>query len=215
MSCYPSYNYVPDFAVTPAGQVAPDCAAPGYAEHRSRLFVGGTYFRSKLQGSSWNSIQIRVVDNLNGTLTCSVTHPDYPTETYTVTQTAGALPEDPCSPSGIGSLRTAISNNTDSIVEMYTRGLDINDLGGEDDPCLSPFTYTPMSGGSGGPSDSAGLAAIRTGPSRSIIIIRTQEDINGNPVTPPASKRVQQWNGTAWISYCNNVPGECPGEGTC
>lgn len=214
-NCYPEYVYVPDFVVTPAGEVAPDCIAPGYTENRARLFAGGTYFRSKLQGPSWNNTQVRVIDNLNGTLTCTVTHPSYPIETYIVTQTPGALPGDPCSPNGIGSLRTAMNNNPTSILELYTRGIDMFDIGGEDAPCLSAFPFVSLSGGSGGPTDSAGLAGIRTGPTRSIIIIRTQEDINGYPITPPASKRVQQWNGTSWISYCNTIPGQCPGEGTC
>jgi hypothetical protein len=214
MSCPPSYNYTPEFETTPAGQEAPGCTAPTYTEHRARLFAGGTYFRSKLQGDTWNDTTIQVVDNLNDTFTCTVSHPHYPAETYAVSQTPGALPEDPCTPNGITGLRAAINANSDSIVEMYVRATDVLDTG-SDDPCLSAFTATQMSGGSGAPTDDAGLAAIRTGPARSIIIVGTHEDINGNPVLPPPSRRVQQWNGIAWTSYCNASPGECPGEGTC
>jgi hypothetical protein len=145
-------------------------------------------------------------------------HPDFLPEIYVVSQVEdpAPLPEDPpCSTSGIDELRIAISNNPSSLVEMYTRGSDVFDPGGEDDPCLLPFALTFLSGGEGGPTDAASLATIRTGPDRSVIIIQTREDINGNPITPPASSRIQQWNGVQWISYCNTIPGVCPGEGTC
>lgn len=105
---------------------------------------------------------------------------------------------------------------------MPTLGLDIYDTrSAEADgdgvltPGLQPFVRTPLTGGVGAPSDASTLASIRTGPTRSIYIVRSIEDNTGTDVFPPASQRIQQWNGAMWISYCNNVQGSCPGEGTC
>ena len=94
---------------------------------------------------------------------------------------------------------------------MYERGLDIEfDAAGVDALCLSTFPVTNMTGGEGGPTSSAGLSSIRTGPERSVIRISTEEALDGTPVDPPQSRRVQQWNGAAWVEYSNAVPGVCP-----
>lgn len=204
MSCLPSYTYTPTF--TPSDTT---CTLPAYNANRSRLFGGGTYFRSKLQGSRWNSIRLTIEDIPAGKFTATITHPDYPTEIYTVDQSPGAI-DEPCSPNGIDNLRSLINVNS-LIIEMYGRGLDIEfDPGGEDDLCLSVIAPTYFSGGQGGPSDGASLAAIRTGPSRSILAIQTMEAMDGTPVSPPPQLRTQQWNGTEWVEYSNTVPGNCP-----
>lgn len=133
-----------------------------------------------------------------------------------------------CVPDDIENLRQAVgydgnqistpngTTNHSTLIEMLPRGEDTKyDLGGIDIGCLAPFAETFLVGGDGGPTDGAGLATIRTGPERSIIIIRTTEDYAGEDIRPPGSRRIQQWDGTQWISYCNDVQGSCPLEGTC
>ena len=140
---------------------------------------------------------------------------------------------------GIERLRTLITANTDSIIEMPVLNYDIydlradeNDSGGSgavpppvlptDPPAadaipdhgLHYITETHLIGGEGGPSTSGGLAAIRTGPERSIVIIVTTEDHPGNTIDVPLDRKTRQWNGRTWISYSNISPGRCPIEGT-
>jgi hypothetical protein len=129
---------------------------------------------------------------------------------------------------GITDLRSQITNNGNSIIEMtplhydkydtrtaesdaiYSVGPPIVLTGG-----LYHFPSTALVGGIGGPIDGSGISSIRTGPDRSIFILTTTENLVGVTITPPISKRIQQWNGTSWISYCNSTPGACPLEGTC
>ena len=208
MSCSPSYTYRPTF--TPG---VDDCILPSYNTHRARLFKGGTYFRSINQSSDWNSITLKIeVVGPNHVLT--ITHPDYPTETFSVAQVASLIDPLtlPCSP-GIADLRSAVNHPTTGsiLIEMPERGDDVEfDAAGIDDLCLSDFVATNMTGGEGGPTSSAGLSSIRTGPERSVIRIATEEAYDGTPVDPPQARRVQQWNGTAWVEYSNAVPGNCP-----
>jgi hypothetical protein len=207
MSCLPSYSYTPTFVAGSTG-----CTLPVYNKHRARLFDGGTYFRSIAQGSSWNLTEISITKN-GEDYTLTITHPGEDTETFTITQGSNIVdPLLPCTP-GIAELRALVNHATtgSKIIEMYERGLDVEfDPAGEDDLCLSEFPPTAMTGGEGAPTDSATLATIRTGPSRSLIAIQTMEALDGTPVTPPTSERVQQWNGTAWAEYSNVVPGSCP-----
>ena len=206
MSCAPSYVYTPTF--TPGSTT---CTIPVYNKHRARLFAGGTYFRSKYQSSDWNNITLRIhIDGSNHILT--VSHPDYPTETFSVAQIASIDGILPCTP-GIAEMRAAVNHATtgSDVIEMPVRGSDIQfDAGGVDSLCLSTFVVTNMTGGSGAPTDGASLANIRTGPERSIIALQTMEAVDGTPITPPESERTQQWNGSGWVKYANSVPGECP-----
>lgn len=207
MSCAPSYTYRPTF--TPSST---DCTLAVYNKHRARKFIGGTYFRSIEQSSNWNDIAIKVeIDDGKHVLT--VTHPDFATETFSITQVPNiADPLQPCVP-GIAELRALVNHATtgSNLIEMPERGDDIEfDPVGEDALCLSTFPTTYLTGGESGPTSSAGLSSLRTGPERSIIAIATKEALDGTPITPPQSERLQQWNGTAWIEYSNTVPGACP-----
>lgn len=114
----------------------------------------------------------------------------------------------------IPDLETQV-NSTSDYIEMPPLGYDIYDTRTSVSPFGFSFGPDFLTGGSGGPTDGAGLAAIRTGPERSIILITTIEDATGAPTTPPANMRVQQWDGFLWLSYCNLIPGACPGNGTC
>jgi hypothetical protein len=213
MSCYPTYPYVPAFV---ASNVS--CFAPSYALHRSRLIVtppGVTntplFFRSKNQNNEANLIELELVgfpDNqfrvyYNGALV----------KTYPIFFNFGA----------IASLRNQIqTTDPNPYMEMPPVGFDIYDTrivedDGDGDlvPGMAPFARSFMTSGSGAPSDASSLAGIRTGPTRTIYIVSSREDVTGTDVFPGASERIQQWNGAMYISYCNNVQGACPGEGTC
>jgi hypothetical protein len=213
MSCYPSYPYVPAFVASGVS-----CTAPQYALHRSRLAVPGDlltaddlFFRSKNQNFEANQIELELVGApfnefrvyFNAALV----------KTYFVFFGTGA----------IAALRNQINViDPNPYMEMPAIGVDIYDLRAiENDgdgvlvPGLQPFIRQFMVGGQGAPSDASSLAAIRTGPTRTIYIVTSLEDTAGADVTPNASQRIQQWNGTMYISYCNNIVGACPGEGTC
>lgn len=192
-SCLPSYNYEPVFVSS-----STTCQAPGYDEHRSRLTAGGGFFRSAAQGPDRNLIEAEFTAGVfriyfNGSLV----------ESYSQT-------------SGVGSfagLRSKLASST--YIEMPALGYDVYDTRiAEDDSLLgggmSYFTRTSFTGGSGGPTDSTGLASIRTGPTRTIFVLRTTESDTGMSVDPPSYRKVQQWNGESWVTYSNTVPGNCP-----
>jgi hypothetical protein len=213
MSCYPSYLYVPAFVESNVS-----CVAPQYSTHRSRLLVPGNgvtstdlFFRSKNQNAEANLIELELVNFPVNEF--RVYYNAVLVKTYTVFFGTGA----------IADLRNQIqTTDPNPYMEMPALGVDIYDIRTiEDDgdgvllPGLQPFVRSFMTGGVGAPTDASGLASIRTGPTRTIYIVRSREDTNGADITPAASQRIQQWNGAMWISYCNNVPGACPGEGTC
>ncbi|TFH08279.1 MAG: hypothetical protein E4H14_06735 [Candidatus Thorarchaeota archaeon] len=120
----------------------------------------------------------------------------------------------------IAALRSEVENpiTGSNYIEMPVLSYDIFDpRTTEDDTMtggLTPFSRTYMRGGAGPPTTDAALAGIRTGPERTLIILATTEDDQGNPVTPPWYTRVQQWNGAAWVTYSNIAVGNCPYEGT-
>jgi len=226
MSCEPSYSFRPTPRPAPVQSIA-----PGFTEHRSRLTAGGTFFRSIDQGQDENDISLEATVSPT-TITLDVRILGVIQETFVVSQifvpgTPGGPgtppmppPTDPTCTGGIAALRAAVNDGTTGslIIEMTPRGFDIFDGGADpDDNCLSAFVDTSMIGGSGPPSNPsiAFLDSIFTGPERTMLIIDTTEDITGFPVTPPPSKRVLQFDGVDFISYCNLVPGACPLEGTC
>lgn len=197
--CAPLYEYRPSNFV--AGNTK--CIAPLYAEHRSRLTTGECFFRSKNQGPDENLISVEC-----GVSTFTVYFDNQVVQTYNISTGIG----------GISALRVLITNDVDSIIEMPALNYDVHDERATEDDVLIglvSFPKTSLTGGSGGPTTDAGLSAIRTGPERTIFILSSMESANGSDVTPPASKRIQQWNGTEWISYCNLTAGECPKEGEC
>lgn len=210
MSCAPSYAYVPTF--TPSNT---DCVIPTYTEHRSRVSIPGDeiittslFFRSVDQTYEANQIEVELTAGgefrvfFNGTQVAG--------SPYMVTFGTGA----------IATLRSALSSST--VIEMPPVATDVYDLRvAESDgdgivtPGLAPFARTFLTGGQGAPTDGSTISSIRTGPSRTLYLVKSQEDVFGNDVVPGPSQKIRQWNGTTWISYCNNVPGQCPGEGTC
>lgn len=198
--CFPQYEYRPNF--TPSEI---KCVAPWFVEHRARLTEGETFFRSIQQGPETNNIAIEI----DGA-TCTIYYNDVIVETFPAT----------LGPGGIDLLRTTISNpiTGSKYIEMPILGFDIFDNRATEDDVLiglTSFIKTNLSGGTGGPRTLQELNKIRTGPDRTIILIATTEALNGSPTTPPPTRRVQQWDGSQWISYCNYFQGQCPGEGTC
>lgn len=213
MSCEPLYPYRPSFTASSS-----PCTAPGYPEHRARAIVAGLFFRSKGFGPERNLISIELPTSGQYAGKVLVRVEDEIVETYTPTTGVG----------GIASLRSLITSNTSSIIEMPTLRYDIydtrteeNDLAGDPlavpptvDGGLVAFSRTYLIGGEGGPTSAAGLASIRTGPERTIVIITTTEDDHGTTIDVPLSRKTRQWNGDEWINYSNTVPGACPKEGT-
>ena len=202
------------------------CAAPVYNEHRSRFFGAGTYFRSINQSQAENDISLEITYDPatnTDTLTVRVYDPTHTTtiatESYSVTAGTYNTTLQTCSINDIDSLRQAVGyvqgtgsyTIKSSYIEMVPRGTDINDSG-TDTGCLGTLVETFMTGGEGAPADGSTINTIRTGPNRTIIINSTIENYNGSSSTPPTSKKIQQWDGTEWIPYCNNTPGQCPGN---
>ena len=219
MSCEPRYDYRPCCFV---GSDAPS-VAPGFHEHRSRLFAGGTFFRSIRQGTIRNSIALEVVIGGFPNVTLNVYFQGVLSETFQINQIITpptVTPPDPGGCDGIAKLRAAVNNAVtgSKLIEMTFRGFDFFDNGADDsDDCVTAFAITNMRGGAGEPDpvfERPFIDAIRTGPSRTIIIIRTTENITGFPITPPTSRRVKQFDGTKWVLYSNLVQGQCPVDGS-
>ena len=196
-SCLPNYSYKPTF--TPSSV---SCVAPSYSEHRSRIIIGGQiFFRSKLQGPQVNLYEVEIVGS-----TFKVYYNGAVVETHSAT----------LGPGGIAALRSSISSSIH--IEMPTLHYDIYDTRvAENDSSLPlpaggliAFTKRPLVGGSGGPTDDAGLNLIRTGPSRTMYILQTTENVVGQSVDPPANLKVKQWNGFQWVTYSNYIQGSCP-----
>ena len=82
MSCQPPYDY------RPYTRPVKNAQAPTYPEHRSRLFAGGTYFRSIDQKQSMNDISLEVTNQIMAPndFTLNVRYRGNLVETYTVTQ---------------------------------------------------------------------------------------------------------------------------------
>ena len=205
MSCSPSYagTYAPTVRPSPT-----QSAAVVFTEHRSRLFAGGTFFRSIRQGTDRNNISLEAIVT-PATITLNVRFNAAIVETWVVPQVFVPVPPPGVCTGGIAALRIAV--NAGSV------WIDIFDLGGSDpiNNCLTPFPDTPMTGGDGPPTvgNQPFLDSVFTGTERTMIVIDTTENIIGFPVTPPSSRRVQQWDGTQWIIYSNLVQGACPVDG--
>ena len=206
MSCQPPYDYRPSYTprTTARALVRP--------EHRSRLFAGGTYFRSLEQGQDQNLISLEITATFGpDEYTLFVRYDGTLVETFgpvdqTVDGMSGTCPIE----NGINNLRTLVNAGSEYI-EMFTRGADIvYDFMGFDSPCLSAFSETFMSGGDGRPRDARDIARINSGPERTLVIITSTEDITGTEIDPPAERKVWQWNGEEWITYSNLEQGKCP-----
>lgn len=215
MSCSPSYSFRPTDRAAPA-----QSAAPVYTEHRSRLFAGGTFFRSIEQGQDQNSISVEAIVGPTD-ITLNVYVLAVLEETFVVPQIfiIGGPPDflGSCS-GGISALRAAVNDITtgSDIIEMTARGFDIFDFGTDPlDNCLSSFVLVNMAGGAGPPSSAnqAFLDSVFTGTERTLVVIATTEAANGFPVTPGPDRRIRQWDGIQWIQYANLVQGSCPLDG--
>lgn len=194
MSCEPSFSYRPQNFVP--GE-AP-CFLPAYHEHRARLTDGNTFFRTLVQSKDQNNISLALT-----LTTLEVWYKEQLEETFPATMGSGS----------IQALRNIV-NASSKFIEMPLLGVDVFDTRTDEDDTLmgglEPFPRTYMTGGDGGPTDGSSLAAIRTGPERSLIIIATTEDYNGNPVVKPYNQRIYQWSGASWIPYYNVFFGTCP-----
>jgi len=213
LDCRPPYGkgsppqYVPVFIAS-----STPCIAPGYEEHRSRLFAGGTFFRSNLLlGSPGTEVLGTICNDISLEITrVFVSGGDYDytlTVKYqsTIVETYGTYRQDIFNCGGtIDQLRADV-NASSEYITMPDRDSDFEDTGGLDADCLSIFGESSMAGGSGGPTDGSTINSIRTGPERTIIVISTTEDANGAPKEPPTARKVQQWDGFDWITYIPNA----------
>jgi hypothetical protein len=175
------------------------------------LFSGGTYFRSIKQSPSRNDISLQIQTGVGGGMTANdfrltIRFNGSTVETYDILTTPDMMTGGN---NGISLLRSATASS--NYIEMYPRGKDKKyDKLGIDGIALLPFSTTYLRGGAGGPTDARGLAKINTGQERSIIIISTREQKNGESTSSRAAKRIRQWNGTQWISYRVQKQGRCP-----
>lgn len=258
MSCDPSYgntyqpSFVPGTNKTP--DATQDCTAATFVEWRSRLYAGGTFFRSKLPGREANLIELELIDSVGG----GPSPGNYILYVYFNGSFVERIPTtgdifqgnppiigDPCDPNGITQLRDAVNgpssgsgwtSNGSNWVEMPTcdTGGPVSNTfesgfapAGDDADCLSAFARTFMTGADGPPialgspslGSPVGGSVTRTGPERDIIILRTTEfrdglSDTGDVLEPDISRKVQQFNGSTWITYSNMIPGQCPTDGT-
>jgi len=210
-------NCAPCYEGRPGIEPGNPSALPQEALSRSRLFAGGTFFRSKyavsgdsdFQGSICNSIALSVVA-VGTDWDLIVYFEDVEVERYSTTQDMNCSIELPSS--AISELRTLTA--TSQYITMPSRGSDEQDeevmmLPPTDDACLSFFAKTSMTGGSG-PGES-NLTSIRTGPERTIVFVDTKENANGTPVD---SKTLIQWNYdiSQWVSYVLDADCAIPSE---
>ena len=205
---------------------------PKYNLARSRLEAGGTFFRSKLgvgdtQGIETNDIALAVENTAIDEMTLIVYYNDVEVERFAVFQVDNCTaPGEPPPPAGIGdgvgipSLRAATSSS--EYISMPARTTDAQDACvfvlelecPADDSCLSTFSKTNMSGGSG-PTE-ASVPSIRTGPDRTFIFIDSKEDANGVIFDPGPGANLNQWNFDTleWGAYV--IDADCRPEGdTC
>jgi hypothetical protein len=221
LDCRPPYAYRPNF--TENGQ----CTAPGFIEKRARLFAGGTFFRSKNAGEGMNLIAVEYTQP-----TTTVVLNIYDDGALVETWDSGVTPETPpvgspspdCAGTVAAALRVIVNANS-NYIEMPSV-----DYGGVSfalqpiflasnppsstppgDDCDNLFGPTTLADGEGPPTDDTGLASIRTGPDRSMVILRETEIVNNNAsdqgllVTPPQDQKVRQWDGFNWIQYVPNA----------
>lgn len=216
LDCRPPYDFVPDFR--PDGQ----CTAPGFVEKRARLFAGGTFFRSKNAGSSQNLIAVQFTKP-GSTVVLNVYNNGVLVESFDSGTFSEIPPPEPseCDGDVAKALRTLVNSGSD-FIEMPPIDHGGTSFGPEEfiasnspsstppgDDCDTLFGPTNLSGGSGPPTTEAGLAGIRTGPQRALVIVQLTEVINNNSsdlgllVNPPSGK-VRQFDGVDWIPYTPN-----------
>ena len=219
MPCEPKYDYRPRrFVASPQM-----CVAPLYVERRARRKDGGagSFFRYIVPGTIGNKTTIEFVQTSmlanSASYDVFVNHPDYPQESYTVTQTWTDETETESATfnGGFGPMRSVV-NSSSQIIQMPARGTDFYDPATQDpeggqvppeDTPITPGTYRLLNG-SGPPTDASLIDTIRTGPGRTLAIIRMTEALDGTPSYPSwiGSDRVTlEWNGTDWVKYTPNA----------
>lgn len=219
-NCLPTYNYHPNYVPSNV-----TCSIVTYNKHRSRVTIldpnyipqpplfgaHGLFFRSVDQSLTVNDFAVEQTETQ-----FRIYYQGSIVRTYPVSVGVGQ----------IAVLRNLMEGNgpvpynvPDPYLEMPPFQFDIYDTirTVEDDLFGGIFEYgvTALTGGDGPPNVNPDVIPVKTGPTRSMIIVATYEDIHGNSVTPPPEERVTQWDGTKWISYCNLIQGICPGDGTC
>lgn len=216
MSGAPDYSFTPNFfqpSSTP-------CDLPVTDETKSRLAIGGTFFRSRATGNITNLIYIQgsLVQTApltyNYVLTAVQKDPqtfqNVAKETFSVpyentpnlpTVSPPGPPQFPTilaapSPS-ILALRVKV-NEGSQLIEMPTPGQDYLFKDNFDNNVLSVIAETALRGGNGAPiPPDPAFYAIRTGPSRLLSYI-IHLDVGYALINV---NQMQEWNGSAWVPY--------------
>ena len=199
LNCSPCYDGRPDYDPSLGTAVLPQETLA-----RSRLFAGGTFFRSKLsqpgdndfQGQLCNDIALSVV-SAGTAFTLNVYFQNELVETYSTSQALNC----PMMDAGVAIPDLRSQTASSEYISMPARGTDEQDMLGVDDQCLSAFAMTSMTGGDG-PGE-AQVSSIRTGPERAIVFIDEKENANGTPFSPGAGSNLIQWDfdALAFIPY--------------
>lgn len=201
------------------------CKIQSYSETRARLLAGGTFFRSKLVGSQWNSIVLTLtVSTLNAAgflnpspsthprwnvswsnttsvaeLTVQHTFSNYLDYYYVQQGLVNVIPPPECTRHAPDALRTQVNTDTLAIIEMPTNDVQApwNSSVDELTTCLLTTFTSSMSGGDSGP---AGAANVRTGPEKAIIYIN-QSEINSPTGVLQDIQELREFNGSVWVAY--------------
>lgn len=215
--------YTPVFVPGNAG-----CSLPIHTEEKSRLLIGGSFFRSKDVGFLANDIQVASewqvddggwraynasTDTLDDVKQVELTVTDgIITEPYYVAAQEGSIGSPTWISSGISSLRSQLA--TSVLIEMPTIDLqtpgtnpgdDTWNSALDDDDHLEQFSLTNLTGGNEGPITQAGLNNIRTGPSFSMVYISSSEINNSTGILEDVNE-TRYWNGSCYKGYSSIVP---------
>lgn len=215
----------PPIPMPPEQQTA---TAPGFPEKRSRLFAGGTFFRSKLGSTSANLIEVayRVNPSDSDQFFLDVYNDGTLEETFGPVNfdVPDLLATEPpfCVLSANATMRGLVNEVSDFIQmppldfggnaggpsEFEAGNLPSDDPPGDD--CAVAFSRTFLTGGNGPPTDASSLNSIYTGPERTLVILTVTEIVNDNSsdpgilVDPPPDQKVRQFDGVGWIPYIPN-----------
>lgn len=194
-------SYVPNFI--PSDE---PCVIPIFSEKRSRLLKNGLFVRSLSQGEQTNNISIAC---FLGATTDNSTHThqnieiriyinDEQVEVFSAIQNK-LINADDYGATGFINIRAALNGHS-VWIESTARGTDVEDIVSIDPNDVIGFERTSLAGGSGGPSDGAAIALIRTGPESTLIGIKSSENEVGAMVSPSPTTRTQKWDGSDWVS---------------
>jgi hypothetical protein len=199
MSGTPPYAYRPDFT---ASEV--DCFMPKSNEIRSRLWAGGTFFRSINVGESMNFIELNIVNTINNTFVLTINRRDpitndiLETETYSVDEsvTAGSpeIPPDPLDPLDPGTPATPdkstalpalrlLVNTYSNIIRMKERAINADgvpvmpppDIHDSSGDATTISSFLPILMSGAQGGPTPPPPALRTGPERSMWYIESSE----------------------------------------